>query len=79
MAQCSSNKIGYATHEMAMMAMYKIQTNAKAGKSVPIRVYFCHECERFHITSQVKNSLAEKQHGVRDFLWFLHQLISTRA
>jgi len=73
MSQC--DKVAYATHDLALKAIYYYQSRAKQRDDVPIRVYYCHKCERFHITSQPKKAFNTNQQ--KDFLWFLNQLMST--
>jgi uncharacterized protein YlaI len=68
MASCSSHKVGYATHELAKHALYHSQSVAKKGQTYPIRVYYCHECERFHLSS-------EEKENIRDFIYFIMRIL----
>lgn len=54
MSKCSSGKESYATHDLAMLALYHIQS-LESDRPKPVRVYYCHECERFHLSSQPKD------------------------
>lgn len=52
--QCSTGKIGYATHELAKQALWHLKSMTDKDRTKPVRVFYCHECERYHLTSQVK-------------------------
>jgi len=52
-------KVAYATHDLAQQAMYHYQSIKKKGQKAPIRVYYCHECERFHLSSEPKNKIGD--------------------
>lgn len=54
MPKCSSGKESYATHDLAKQALYHIQS-LETVKDKPIRVYYCHECKRHHLSSQPKD------------------------
>lgn len=73
-SQCRSGKIKYVTHALALQALYQMQSAPRPGHKVPIRVYYCHQCEGFHLTSQPKDALRFKK-GIADFLWFLNQIL----
>lgn len=63
---CSSGKVGYVCPELADHALYHSQSVAKKGTNKPIRWYYCHECKKYHLTSQ------PKQKKIGDFIsWFL--------
>lgn len=59
---CITGKISYANHDLATTAMYHAQSVAKKGGAAPIRVYYCFDCEKYHLTSQVKDN-KDKRNG----------------
>jgi hypothetical protein len=58
---CFTGKISYATFELAQMAMSHAQSVIKKGHVCPLRVYYCTECKRYHVTSQEKYYVKEKR------------------
>ena len=75
-------KVGYASFDIATNAMYFLQSRCIANnKPVPIRVYFCNKCSRWHITSQPKEDFVKKleesrsRGGACDFLVFINQMV----
>ena len=64
-------KISYATHELATAALLRFRSQApsKPGRVFPVRVYYCHDCGRYHLTSQPKRALIKQT--ASDFLMLL--------
>ena len=56
---CSTGKVGYSSPELATHALYHSRSVAKKGENKPIRWYYCHECENYHLTSQPKNIIGD--------------------
>ena len=53
---CFTGKIGYATENLAKTAMTftQLQKEKEKGRKVPVRVFYCDDCGRWHLTSQEK-------------------------
>lgn len=49
---CGRGKIGYATKELAEIALYQIRSIKDKSRVMPTRAYLCEECGRYHLTSK---------------------------
>lgn len=56
---CSTGKVGYVSPELANHALYHSRSVAKKGELKPLRWYYCHECEKYHLTSQPKKRVGD--------------------
>jgi len=51
---CRTGKVSYATKELADTALAFAQMCNDKNRKMPIRVFYCWTCKRYHMTSQEK-------------------------